>query len=90
MLSSKVVVDADELERFAQVLRAFNGQIMEGTRRLAMESNRLAETWRDPAHTQFSRELEQTVAVPHQFVRVSEAYIPALVTKARRARDVHW
>jgi uncharacterized protein YukE len=88
-MTSKVIVDADEMERFARGLHAFNQQLYDGTKRLAAESNRLAQTWRDPAHEQFSRELEQTVAVLHQFIRTSEAYIPALMSKAHRARDVH-
>jgi hypothetical protein len=88
-VTNQVIVDADELEHFARSLQHFNTQLFEGTKRLAADSHRLAETWRDPAHAQFARELDQTVAVLHQFLRVSEAYIPALLTRARRAREVH-
>jgi uncharacterized protein YukE len=88
-VSSKVIVDADEMERFARMLQAFNAMLYDGTKQLAAESSRLAESWRDPAHEKFSRELEQTVTVLHQFIRTSETYITALISTARRTRDVH-
>ena len=88
-MSSKVILDADELERFARNLRAFNLQLQDSMKRLSWDCTRLAETWRDPAHLQFERELEQTTAALTQFLRVADAYVPFLMAKARRAREVH-
>lgn len=88
-MTTTVIVDADELERFARTLHIFTTQIQDGAKHLAGESNRLAETWRDPAHERFARELEQTMGVLHQFIRSSEAYLPVLLNTARRARQVH-
>lgn len=88
-MSDVVIIRAEEVERFAHRLKAFNAQLQDNLRVLNADFGRLSESWRDPANERFAHQFHETVTVLRQFVRISDEYIPFLLQKAEKARNVH-
>lgn len=88
-MSSSVILDADELDRFAGTLHHFSRNLTDEMHGLAAEFARLGDTWRDPMYERFGDELDQVVMLLQRFNRAAEEYVPHLHDTARRARDVH-
>jgi len=86
---SKVIIDADELDRFASHLSRFNSHLISETSTLRGQFIRLGETWRDPQFLKFEQEFIKTMKNLERFQRISEEVIPKLKKTAARARDVH-
>ena len=83
----QAIVDPDEIERFTRVLKKFNSELIENSRRVNGQFKRLGDTWRDQEHRKFAQEFERTLRQIEQFVRVSEEQIPYLERKVRKARE---
>ena len=86
-MSSQVIVNPEELERFARELKEFNSFVRDKTKRLDGQFKRLAETWRDQEHQKFAREFEQTMRTIKNFLQTADPHIPFLQRKAQRARE---
>lgn len=83
----QVVVDPEELTRFAQNLKQFNEQLKQSSSRLDAQFKQLGSSWQDQEHQKFAQEYQQTMKVIGQFLRNSEQYIPFLLKKAQRVRE---
>jgi uncharacterized protein YukE len=84
---TQAIASPEDLERFAQELKQFNGQLRDSMARLNGGFSRLGETWRDQEHQKFAQEYEQTMRVLAQFMRSADQQIPFLQRKAARLRD---
>jgi len=84
---AQVVATPEDLERFAQQLKQFNGDLHSRLSVLQGQFNRLGDTWRDQEHARFAQEFEQTARVLAQFERASEQQIPFLLRKAKVLRE---
>jgi len=84
---SKVVLNPEELERFARNLKLFNTQLRESMSRLQGQFVQLGDTWRDQEHQKFAQEFEQTMHLLHNFVQTTDAHIPFLLRKAQKGYD---
>ena len=83
----QAIVNPEDLERFAQNLRQFNGQLRDSMARLEGQFHSLGDTWRDQEQAKFAQEFQQTMRVLHHFMRAADEQIPFLMRKAQKARD---
>jgi uncharacterized protein YukE len=79
----QVIVDPEELRRFASDLKVFNDRMRDQMATLRGRFRHLGETWRDQEQQRFAQEFDKTVKVLDRFVRESETYISFLRQKAR-------
>ncbi len=86
-MSPQAIASPEDLERFAQELKQFNGQLRDSMSRLQGQFSRLGDTWRDQEHQKFAQEFEQTVRVLHHFMKSADQQIPFLIRKAQRLRE---
>jgi uncharacterized protein YukE len=84
---SQAIANADDLERFAHDLKAFNAQLRDGMSRLEGRFASLGETWRDQEQQKFAQEFEQTMRTLHQFMRTADNHIPFILRKAQKIRE---
>ena len=78
----QAIVDPEDVRRFAQNLRKFNGEMQERITTLAAQLSALGRTWRDQEHKKFSEAFEEHMRVMARFVEVTEQYVPTLLRKA--------
>ncbi len=83
----QAVVNPDELRRFAQVLKRFNGDLRDAVSSLHGQLISLGDTWRDQEHDKFRQEFEQTMQVIERFLEASENHVPVLIHKAEYIED---
>jgi uncharacterized protein YukE len=86
-MPSQAIVDAEELEHFANDLKQFNSLLSENLSRLNAQFAHLGDTWRDREHETFAQEFRQTVRVLHRFMDTTDQQIPYLHRKAQAIRD---
>lgn len=81
----KVIVDPEELRRFASVLDREMSVLRE--RQMLVEATRrdLAEVWRDSRYQSFERAYLPSMQVLERFRKVAEGYAAYLRTKANKA-----
>lgn len=78
----QVIVNSDELRRFAHHLKQFNEQLKQNISKLNGEFSRLGDTWRDQEHQKFAQEYQQTMRVIERFLQAADQHIPFLLKKA--------
>ncbi len=84
---SQAIVNAEDLENFAQNLRLFNEQLQESSVQLNGQFEQLGETWRDQEHQKFAQVYQDTMQVIERFMETAEQHIPFLLRKAQRVRE---
>ena len=84
---AKVIVEPDEVKRFARELARFRDELESGIGHITARMNALGETWRDQEHRKFADEFEQTLRVLSRFNRAVAAHVPYLVRKAEKAQE---
>jgi uncharacterized protein YukE len=84
---SQAIVNPQDLRRFAQQLKHFNGELLNNLSTLQRQAVSLGATWRDQEHQKFIEEFEQSVKSISRFVEANEHYIPFLLRKADRIDD---
>lgn len=84
---ARVDATPEELRRFAQQLKQFNGDLSQQTVRVQAQFRQLGETWRDQEHARFAKEFEQTMRVIRGFLKISGEHIPFLLRKAQRLEE---
>ena len=84
---AQAIGSPEDLERFAQELKQFNGQLAQSMAHLQGQFTRVGDTWRDQEHQRYAQEFEQTMRILQQFSRSSEQQIPFLLKKAQRLRE---
>jgi uncharacterized protein YukE len=84
---AQAIVNPEELRRFAQVLKRFNGDLRDSVSALHAQLVGLGETWRDQEHERFRLEFEQTMQVIERFLEASDQHVPILMRKAEHIED---
>ena len=84
---AQAIVNPEELRRFAQVLKRFNGDLRDSVTSLHAQLASLGDTWRDQEHDRFRQEFEQTMQVIERFLEASDQHVPFLMHKAQHIED---
>jgi uncharacterized protein YukE len=84
---AQAIVNPEELRRFAQVLKRFNGDLRDSVTALHAQLAGLGDTWRDQEHDRFRLEFEQTMQVIERFLEASDQHVPFLMHKAQHIED---
>ena len=81
---AKVIVEPDEVKRFARELARFREELESGMGHITARMNALGETWRDQEHRKFADEFEQTLRLrlKQDSSKISKSALKALARKA--------
>jgi len=80
-------MDPEEVRRFAQELKKFNGDLQNGMSSLQARFAALSDTWSDQEHAKFADEFKQTMKALKKFIEVSNQHTPFLLRKAQRIEE---
>jgi len=83
----QVIVDPEELRRFAARLRFFSTEVMAQMHGVQRQRAALSSTWRDQEQQKFTEEFEQQLSTFGRFVEATEDYVPYLIRKAERVEQ---
>ena len=86
-MSTQAIVNPEELEKFAQGLKAFSARLRQDSSRLQGQFRQLGDTWKDQEHRKFAQEFEQTMRTIQHFLQTADEHAPFLIRKAQRARE---
>jgi len=78
----QAIVDPEELRRFAQSLKKFNGDVQERVSSLNGQLAGLERSWRDQEQKKFAEEFQQQIQVLAKLIEVIDRHIPYLMRKA--------
>ena len=81
---SKAIVDPNELRRFAEELKRFNGDRQNSMSSLQARFAALSDTWQDQEHAKFAQDFVETMKVLRRFMESSSQQGPFLLRKAQR------
>lgn len=84
---SKAIVDPNELRRFAEELKRFNGDLQNSLSSLQARFAALSDTWQDQEHVKFAADFQETVKVLRRFMESSVHQGPFLLRKAQRIEE---
>lgn len=84
---SKAVVDPNELRRFAEELKRFNGDLQNSLSSLQARFAALGDTWQDQEHAKFAQEFQETMKMLRRFMESSTHQGPFLLRKAQRIEE---
>ncbi|MES1213539.1 MAG: WXG100 family type VII secretion target [Singulisphaera sp.] len=84
---SQAIVDPEQLRRFAQNLKRFNGDLQNQLMTMHGQMKNLSQTWRDKEQQKFNEEFEQTMLALAKFIEAVDAHVPFLLRKAERAEE---
>ena len=78
----QAIVDPEELRRFAQSLKKFNGDVQERITSLNGQLAALERTWRDQEQKKFAEEFQQQIQALARFIEMIDRHVPYLLRKA--------
>ena len=84
---SQAIVDPNELRRFAEELKRFNGDLQNSLSSLQARFAALSDTWQDQEHAKFAQEFTETMKTLRRFMESSAHQGPFLLRKAQRIED---
>lgn len=84
---SKAIVDPNELRRFAEELKRFNGDLQNSLSSLQARFAALSDTWQDQEHAKFAQDFVETMKVLRRFMESSGQQGPFLLRKAQRIEE---
>jgi WXG100 family type VII secretion target len=84
---SQAIIDPNEVRRFAQNLKRFNGELQSQMSMLHGQLTALSQSWRDKEQQKFADEFAQTMQSIGRFVEASEQHVPFLLRKAERIEE---
>ncbi|MFM8893502.1 MAG: WXG100 family type VII secretion target [Planctomycetia bacterium] len=84
---AQVIVDPQELRRFAARLRHFSTEVLTQMQGVQRQLAALSATWRDQEQQKFAEQFEQQLSTFARFVESTEDYVPFLVRKAERIEE---
>lgn len=84
---SKAIVDPNELRRFAEELKRFNGDLQNSLSSLQARFATLGDTWQDQEHSKFAQEFQETMKMLRRFMESSTHQGPFLLRKAQRIEE---
>lgn len=79
---AQIIVNPDELRRFAATLEQYVANIDEETGRISTAFNVLGETWKDDKHAQFENDFSELQAQIAAFKNKAADYAPYLYSLA--------
>jgi uncharacterized protein YukE len=83
----QVIVDPQELRRFAARLRVFSTEVLAQMQGVQRQLAALSATWRDQEQQKFTEQFEQQLGTFARFVEATEDYVPYLIRKAERVEE---
>jgi uncharacterized protein YukE len=87
-MATRVDVDIDELERFANQLKAFNQELENITYRINGQLQNLGSSWRDDQYTKFADNWHSTFLSINKYIdQDAPEYVRILLIKAAKLRD---
>jgi uncharacterized protein YukE len=86
-IMGQVIVDPEELRRFAARLRFFSTEVMTQMQGVQRQLAALSSSWRDQEQQKFTEEFEQQLSTFARFVEATEDYVPFLIRKAERVEQ---
>jgi uncharacterized protein YukE len=84
---AQAIMDPDEVRRFAEELKRFNGDLQNNLTSLQARFASLGDSWQDAEQTKFAEEFKSTIKALKKFVEVSNQHTPYLLRKAQRIED---
>lgn len=84
---SKAIVDPNELRRFAEELKRFNGDLRNSMSSLQARFAALGDTWQDQEQAKFAQEFVETMKILRRFMESSSQQAPFLLRKAQRIEE---
>ena len=84
---SQAIMDPEEVRRFAEELKRFNGDLQDRMTSLVARFAALGDTWQDQEHVKFAEEFKQTMKALKKFVETSNQHTPYLLRKAQRIEE---
>lgn len=84
---SKAIVDPNELRRFAEELKRFNGDLRNSLSSLQARFAALGDTWQDQEQVKFAQEFVETMKILRRFMESSSQQAPFLLRKAQRIEE---
>ncbi|MBU6180340.1 MAG: WXG100 family type VII secretion target [Verrucomicrobia bacterium] len=84
---SKAIVDPNELRRFAEELKRFNGDLQNSLSSLQARFAALGDTWQDQENAKFAQEFQETMKMLRRFMESSSQQGPYLLRKAQRIEE---
>jgi uncharacterized protein YukE len=87
MLMPQVVIEPEEVRRFAEELHRFNQDTQNRLSSLQARFSALGDSWQDQEHAKFSEEFRQTLKALKKFFELSERHVPYLLRKAQRVEE---
>ena len=85
-ISKKVIVNPDELHRFAVLLEGIAHSLRRKKQGLKKEYNELSNVWKDKKYRHYSRVFEDSMQEVDQFIRQAEELSAYLKKKERPIR----
>jgi uncharacterized protein YukE len=83
----KVVVNPDDLTRFAFDLKRFKTDLQTQLSAIQRSFVKLGDTWQDTEHAKFAETFEQMMRALGKFVEASDKHVPFLLRKAEKIRE---
>lgn len=83
----QAIMDPEEVRRFAEELKRFNGDLQNRLSMLQARFAALGDTWQDQEHAKFADEFRQTMKAMKRFMEASSQHTPYLLRKAQRIED---
>ena len=84
---AQAIVNPEELRRFAQVLKRFNGDLRDSMTALHAQLVGLGDTWRDQEHDRFKQDFELEMQHFEKFYERADEFIQYLLRKAERIEE---
>lgn len=83
----QAIMDPEQVRRFAEDLRRFNGDLQNNMSSLLARFKGLGDSWQDQEHERFAEEFQTTMKALKKFVEVSNQHTPYLLRKAQRIEE---
>ena len=84
---SQAIMDPEQVRRFADELKRFNGDLQDRIASLQARFAALGDTWQDQEQAKFAEEFAQIMKALKKFVEVSNQQTPYLLRKAQRIEE---
>lgn len=84
---AQAIMDPEEVRRFAEELKRFNGDLQNSMSSLQARFAALGETWQDHEHQKFAADFTDTMKVLRKFIEASNQHGPFLLRKAQKIED---
>lgn len=84
---SQAIVNPEDLRRFAQQLKRFNGELQSQMSSISGQLGALSQSWRDREQEKFAEEFAQAMQAMGRFIEATNQFIPFLARKAARAEE---